>query len=190
VSVGEPSAAQAARLERLEARLEIRELIARYCFTVDARDVAGLGECFTRQGVFRSLDGKMSARGREAVIEQFHARFAVLGPSNHFTHDQIVEFAPEDPERARGLVNSHAEVIRNGEPLLASLRYHDEYRVEEGRWRFAERVLEFFYYLNPASYGEVMLSPLRNRAYPTPHAAEYPEHLESWQRYYREHPRK
>lgn len=177
------------RLRRLEARVQIRELIARYCFSVDARDIAGIGECFTRAGRFRSLDGKMDAAGRAAVIEQFHARFAVLGPSNHFTHDQLVEFQPGEPERARGIVSSHAEVIRNGEPLWAALRYRDEYCLEEGRWRFSDRVLEFFYYLNPNSYGEVMCSTLRNRAYPTPHAADYPERLESWQRYYRERPR-
>lgn len=179
-----------ARIARLEARVAIRELIARYCFTVDARDVAGLGECFTHDGRFRSLDGKMDAVGREAVIEQFHARFAVLGPSNHFTHDRLLEFVPGETHRARGLVNAHAEVVRNGEPLWASLRYHDEYRLEEGRWRFADRVLEFFYYLNPRQYGEVMLSAQRNRAYPTPHAADYPERLETWQRYYRERPAK
>jgi hypothetical protein len=179
-----------ARIARLEARAQIRDLIARYCFTVDARDIDGLGECFTRDGSFRSLDGQMQARGREAVIRQFHARFAVLGPSNHFTHDQLVEFLPDEPHRARGLVNSHAEVIRNAEPLWASLRYHDEYRWEEGRWRFADRLLEFFYYLNPGSYGDVMLSPLRNRAYPTPQAADYPERLDSWRNYYAEHPAK
>ncbi|HLW23865.1 MAG TPA: nuclear transport factor 2 family protein [Steroidobacteraceae bacterium] len=177
------------RIARLEARAEIRALIARYCFTIDARDVVGIGECFTRDGRFRSLDGKMDAVGRDAVVAQFHGRFAVLGPSNHFTHDQLVEFIEGDPSRARGLVNSHAEVVRNGEPLLAALRYHDEYRLEEGRWRFADRALEFFYYLNPREYGEVLLSPLRNRAYATPHAADYPERLESWQAYYRERPR-
>jgi ketosteroid isomerase-like protein len=178
------------RIARLEARAAIRELIARYCFTVDARDIDGLGECFTRDGRFRSLDGQMQAQGREAVIRQFHARFAVLGPSNHFTHDHLLEFLPDEPHRAHGLVNSHAEVVRNGEPLWASLRYHDEYRWEEGRWRFADRLLEFFYYLNPGSYGEVMLSAQRNRAYPTPQAADYPERLESWRNYYRQHPMK
>jgi ketosteroid isomerase-like protein len=178
------------RIARLEARAEIRELIARYCFTIDARDVEGIGACFTRDGRFRSVDGQMNAAGRDAVVEQFHGRFAVLGPSNHFTHDQLVEFTPGEPHRARGIVNSHAEVIRNGEPMLASLRYHDEYRLEEGRWRFADRALEFFYYLNPRDYGEVLRSPLRNRAYATPHAADYPERLESWQAYYRERPRR
>lgn len=177
------------RIERLEARAEIEELLARYCFAVDARDVAAIGECFTRTGAFRSQDGKMDATGRAAVIEQFHGRFAVLGPSNHFTHDRIIVFDPSDPGLARGEVNAHAEVVRNGRTLLASLRYHDEYRREEGRWRFEVRTLAFFYYVEPVRYSAVMRTTLRNEAYAQAHPADFPEALSSWQRYYREHPR-
>lgn len=175
------------RIARLEARNEIRELIARYCFTVDARDVEGIADCFTRDGAMRSLDGVMNASGRDAVIAQFHGRFAVLGPSNHFTHDHLVELDPDDADRATGLVNSHAEVVRNGEALLASLRYHDEYRREDGRWRFRLRTLSFFYYTRPGDYAAVLRDTLRNRAYAEPRPADFPESLETWQRYHREH---
>ena len=51
------------RVARLEARAEIRELVSRYCLTVDARDVQGIGQCFTEDGSFRSLDGVMNATG-------------------------------------------------------------------------------------------------------------------------------
>jgi SnoaL-like protein len=188
-STASDPAALLRRIERLEARAEIRELVGRYCFVVDERDVEGIGECFTRGGAFRSLDGKMDATGRAAVVEQFHGRFALLGPSNHFTHDHVITFDDSDPSRAQGLVNAHAEVVRNGRPLLTSLRYHDEYRYEEGRWRFHVRTLSFFYYVEPRRYQEVMLGALRNEAYASPHPADFPEGLASWQRYYREHPR-
>jgi len=177
------------RIARLEARADIRELVARYCFTIDARDMQGVGECFTESGVFRSLDGAMNAAGREAVVEQFHGRFAVLGPSNHFTHDQSLSFDELDPDRATGLVNAHAEVVRNDAAMWTSLRYHDEYRREAGRWRFQMRSLEFFYYLRPADYAEAMMGPLRNRAYAAPHPADYPENVPSWTAYYLAHSR-
>lgn len=178
----------AQRVARLEARVQIRELVARYCFVVDERDIEGIGGCFTHDGAFRSRDGRMNAEGRAAVVEQFHVRFSVLGPSNHFTHDHIIDFDDGDSAAARGLVNSHAEVVRNGQPMWASLRYHDAYRFEDGRWRFRERSLAFFYYLQPARYSEVMLSALRNHAYATPLAADFPEGLSSWQHYYRADP--
>jgi len=178
------------RIARLEARVQIRELVARYCFAIDERDIDGIGQCFTRGGSFRSLDGVMNAAGREAVIAQFHGRFAVLGPSNHFTHDHLIEFDAADPSRATGTVNSHAEVVRNGEALVASLRYHDEYRVEEGRWRFHARTLAFFYYLRPAAYPEAMTGVLRNRAYPQAQPADFPENTRHWQRYHAARPRR
>jgi hypothetical protein len=126
------------------------------CFTIDARDIEGIGQCFTRDGSFRSLDGVMNATGRDAVIAQFHGRFAVLGPSNHFTHDHVIEFDELHSDHATGIVNTHAEVVRNDEPLLASLRYHDDYRFEDGRWRCHKRTLAFFYYERPADYREIL----------------------------------
>ena len=177
------------RIARLEARAEIRELVARYCFTIDERDIEGIGQCFTHGGSFRSLDGVMNAVGREAVVAQFHGRFAVLGPSNHFTHDHVIRFDDHDATRADGLVNAHAEVVRGEQPMLASLRYHDEYRFEEGRWRFDVRSLAFFYYLRPADYREAMSGSLRNRAYQEPRSADFPEGSVHWKRYEQEYPR-
>src|ERR1700735_4824390 len=107
-STASDPAALLRRIERLQARAEIREQVGRYCFSVDDRDVEGIGEGFTRGGAFRSLDGKMDATGRAAVVEQFHGRFAVLGPSNHFTHDHVITLHESDPSRAKGLVNAHA----------------------------------------------------------------------------------
>ena len=178
------------RIARLEARAEIGELIARYCFAVDERDTDRMGACFTRDGVFRSVDGVMNASGREAVIAQFHGRFAVLGPSNHFTHDRTVSFDAAEPGRATGLVNAHAEVVRNGEALWTSLRYDDEYCLEEGHWRFRVRTLSFFYYVRPDQYAEAMRGTDRNRAYDSPRPADWPERTSSWQRYYREYPQR
>jgi len=177
------------RLARLEARVEISELLARYCFAVDARDIAGMAECFTQDGSFGSIDGTMTATGRDAVIEQFHTRFAALGPSNHFTHDHLITFDDTDATRATGVVNAHAEVVRNDQAMWSSLRYHDTYRFESGKWRFQARALEFFYYLRPADYAEAMLGPSRNHANRTPHAADYPESLATWRAYYTARPR-
>jgi hypothetical protein len=128
----------------------------------------------------------MNAQGRETVVELFRGRFTVLGPSNHFSHDKIITFDESDPDRATGLVLSHAEMHRRGQPMITAIRYQDAYRREEGRWRFAERVLRFFYYVPAAQYLDA-LGPglaLRNRAYDTPVAADWPEALDTWKQYY------
>ena len=176
----------AQRIQAVEDRLALRELVARYCMAVDDRNIDALAALFTPDAVFRSQDGVMSAHGRSAIIEQFHSRFSALKTTNHVAHDQIIEFDRVDPQRATGLVPSHAEVWRNGQALITALRYQDQYRCHEGRWCFAERSLSFLYYLPVAEYAEGLGSRLRMRAYGDQRPADYPEGLASWRRYHRE----
>jgi ketosteroid isomerase-like protein len=177
------------RIRRLEDQAEIRQLVSRYCFVVDDRDLEGMADCFTAEGRFRSADGVMDARGREAIIDQYHGRFAVLGPGVHITHDHVVDFDDADADRATGRVSCSAELVRHGKPMLVALRYEDEYRRDaDGRWRFADRLLLFFYYLDAREYADGLVSGHRNRAYGEPAPADFPEPLASWQRYYAEHP--
>jgi uncharacterized protein (TIGR02246 family) len=173
------------RIRVLEDRTELRELVARYGVAVDDRDIDALTELFTPDGSFSSVDGVMSALGREAVIQQFHGRFAALQATNHIAHEQILDFGP-DPDAAEGLVTSHAEVCRNERVFVAALRYRDRYRRHEGRWRFAGRLLSFLYYLPVEEYAEGLASRLRVRVYGDRRPADYPESLPAWRRYHRE----
>lgn len=173
------------RIRRIEDRLEIRELAGRYGFAVDDRNIGELERLFTPEATFRSKDGVMDARGRVAVMEQFRGRFSVLGPSNHFTHDHLIAFG-DSPDCATGLVSSHAEVWRNGQALLGSLRYEDVYQRHEGRWCFSDRLLSFFYYMPVVEYADGLGSRLRMRAYGDQRPADFPEALASWREYHGE----
>jgi hypothetical protein len=73
--------------------------------------------------------------------------------------------------------------------MWTSLRYHDEYRREKSRWHFHVRALAFFYYLRPADFADAMLGTLRNHAYRTQHAADFPKALATWRAYYKGRPR-
>ncbi len=179
----------AERVRRLEDREAIRELIARYGYVVDGRDIDTLADLFTADGCFRSSDGVIDAHGREAVIRTFHGRYAALQFSLHWTHDCIVEFDPADADRATGLVGSHAEVHRNGVTMIAALQYQDRYRRESGRWRFADRLLSFIYYVPVEQYAAALGRSDRMRAYESPRAADLPEPLASWRDYARRFPR-
>lgn len=173
----------AARLQRLEDRAAIEELIARYAIAVDDRDLDALGALFTPDGAFRSKDGVMNARGRAAVLEQFRGRFSALAISNHFSHDRILTFS-ERPGEAHGLITAHAEVWRNGRALIAALRYEDTYHRHEGRWCFADRLLAFLYYLPVEEYAQALGDRLRMRAYGDRRPADFPESLPNWQLYH------
>jgi len=174
------------RVRRLEDRTAIGELVARYCLVMDNREVEAIEALFTPDVRIWSADGVMDARGRPAAVEMFRGRFAVLGPSNHFTHDRIVEFDPVDHDRASGLVLAHAEMQRKGQPMLAAIRYRDLYQRCEGRWRFRERGLSFMYYVPTAEYLDAFGAGVasRMRAYEHATPADWPEQLPSWQRFY------
>ncbi|MEO7634035.1 MAG: nuclear transport factor 2 family protein [Sphingomicrobium sp.] len=172
----------AARIDRLEAESAIRALAARYCFAIDNHDLAAVADLFTADARVFSRDGVMDARGRDAVLRQYEQRFAVLGPSNHVSHDHWIRCG-DDPDRAEGLLSAHAELWRNQTTMVTALRYDDIYRREDGEWRFAERALSFLYYVPLSDYPAILGAGDRMRAYDQSAEADYPERLPSWKDY-------
>lgn len=172
-----------ARVARLEAESQIRGLIARYCFTIDDRDLDGIAALFAEDAVVRSADGVMNAKGRAAIMEQYRGRFAVLGPGQHVMHDVALEFVGDGTREASGMVSGHAELWRKETMMVTALRYHDRYRNTDDGWKFAERVISFLYYVPLSDYPGILGVRDRNRAYDRPGPADYPEALPSWRAY-------
>lgn len=166
------------RLTAVEDRLAIAELLARYCFGIDNRDLVTVGELFTPNARFATLDGSRNSIGREAIVAGFEKRYDVLGATNHIVHHHTIQF--EGPARARGEVSSHAEVWRNEQAQLAALRYQDTYEKENGVWRFAERIQTFLYYVPVERYAQVLGQLERNLSGTQPKAADFPERLPTY----------
>jgi ketosteroid isomerase-like protein len=175
------------RLARLEAESAIRGLIARYCFTIDDRDLPCIADLFTDDARVASEDGVMEARGLHAIMEQYHGRFSVLGPGAHYMHDIALDFPDSDPGEAIGRVSGHAELWRRGQMMVAGLRYRDRYRRTPAGWRFAERIIGFLYYVPVEQYPNILAHADRNRAYDAPRPADYPEALPTWTAYEEAH---
>lgn len=142
------------RLRRLEDRADLAELVAFYGFVMDERDLVLVGELFCPDGQVRSPDGVFHASGLAQVQAAYEARYEVLGATNHVSHGHVVRFDADDPDRARGLVSAHAEVVRHGVSKVVALRYEDVYHRHDGRWRFEDRVMSYLYYLPVAEYDD------------------------------------
>ena len=170
------------RIARLEAESQIRQLIARYCFTVDDRKRDAIAALFAEDAVVRSADGVMDARGVEAIMLQYEGRFAALGPGAHYMHDVQLDFIGEGNVDATGRVSGHAELERHGQMMVAGLRYADRYRNTADGWRFQERVISFLYYVPIGEYPDILLHRDRNRAYAEPKPADFPETIAGWER--------
>jgi hypothetical protein len=169
------------RVRRLEDRAEIQELAVLYGFIMDERDEDGIRQVFTEDGTLRSQDGVFAASGIEEIVTTYLARFKALGPTNHYSHGHVVRFDDADPDAAFGLLASHAEVSRNGVAMQVALRYKDTYRRVEGKWRIADRLMSYMYYLPVTEYAEGLGDRNSVRAYGDQRPSDWPESLYSEQ---------
>ena len=171
----------ARRIDRLESRNAIQELVSSYAIACDEQDIARLRELFTQDASFGSASGRMQASGGDAICALLAGALANRGPSCHWTHDVIVRCDPEDADRASGTVYSHAETTPDAVVSLAAMRYHDEYRREAGIWRFQRREISYLYYVPAEHYPAGLNQELRVHAGGSALPADYPESLPAWQ---------
>jgi hypothetical protein len=171
------------RLQRVEDRLAIQDLISRYGITLDDRRYNEVGELYTEDARFwqHVPAAGTDVRGRREIVEFYRQRLGNVGPSYHYHHGHIVEFI--DARTARGVVTAHAEMGVEGRMVLVGFRYHDLYaKGIDDRWRFAERETWFHYFM-PADELPARYSDEIRRTWPgEPLAADLPESLPSYQR--------
>jgi uncharacterized protein (TIGR02246 family) len=171
------------RLEAIETRLALRELLSLYAYAVDNRDIDGLADLFADDAVFGTRNGSFVAHGRAAIAAEFRAQLGQMGPSFHYVHDHILDLDPADRTRAQGVATAHAEVRRADGLWHTAIRYHDHYVRQGGRWRFQGRELAFLYYVRAREDG--WSDPERrviNRHGAVP--ADWPEALPSWKAFH------
>ena len=101
------------RVARLEAREQIRELVAEYSMAVDDRDIPTIARLFATDAVFGDADGTLTVEGRDAIAEFYTTRLGSMGPTFHFPHSHRIDFVDDDnatgvarPRRA-GLWRQH-----------------------------------------------------------------------------------
>ncbi|MFF5992691.1 nuclear transport factor 2 family protein [Prauserella flavalba] len=165
------------RLTRIEDRTEITDLAVLYGYVMDERDIPGIRRIFCEDATLRSADGVFAASGIDEIVRVYQGRFAALRATNHFTHGHVIRFDDGDPGSAHGLLASHAEVVRDGKPMVVALRYRDRYRRTPEGWRFADRLMSYMYYVDVREYADALGDALRVRAYGDRRPADWPEVL-------------
>ena len=175
------------RLDQLESKDAIRALCTSYAVACDEHDMPRLMSLFTADACFTAPNGSMVAQGRDAIETMFIETFKTRGPAFHWTHDIVVTIDDASPDKATGLVLSHAETSPNGTVSLAAMRYRDNYERQNGRWQFARREISFLYYVPATEYASGLNNADRvfmgDRRMP----ADYPESLPHWQAFIAEH---
>lgn len=112
-------------------RAAIADLAARYCHATDARDPAALGALFATDGVLELP--QHTARGRAEV--EAGAR-TERPPMRHWTTNVVIE---PDGDGARARCYILLTGAGREAPVIATGKYEDQLRREDGRWVFAHR---------------------------------------------------
>lgn len=135
------------RLAAIEAKDEIRELTARYCHAVVDGDVDAIVDLFCSDGTFRMR--KFSASGPEELRKMYEGG---IGNKTHkpFIQNHVIDL--EGPTEASGRCSVEIRIFQDGRAMTAAGHYLDRYRVEDGRWRFADRFYNA-YHLAPWATG-------------------------------------
>jgi ketosteroid isomerase-like protein len=148
-------------IDRVVARDEIRQLVARYAVAMDAPDLDAVAELFVDD--VRLGHGR---HGRAALRDDLaHARrdmpLTILNVGTH-----VIEV--EDADHARGIVYCRGELQMGEAWVVQLIQYRDTYERRDGDWLFVRRQHLLWY------GREVGTSPL---GLPP---ADWPEHDTGW----------
>jgi hypothetical protein len=148
--VAGPQAELAVRLERLdrvESRLAIAELIHTYarCIRYDRPDE--VGALFTKDGFFELREGhpdqaEFTVKFRYEGRDNVHTQMSINKGSAHpvpLIHNLIVELTG-DSATANCVMNG--SIYGSSQAIMGE--YRDRFRREQGKWLFSERIFTIF----------------------------------------------
>ena len=131
--------ALSARLDRLEALEEIRQLAAKYAVALDMRDLDSLVNLFVDDV---RVPGQLSGRAALRRWYDVELRHDLLG-SAHGVLGHVIDV--HDTTHATGLVYSRNDLETASVWVIELLAYLDSYERRDGRWFFVKRRPLFWY---------------------------------------------
>ena len=134
----------AARLQRLEDREQILELLTAYGATLDRHDFAAFGQLFAEDATY--VSGPAPTRGR-AAIQSLLEKMITRNPSNLPPPNYHLFFNPSiHIEGDRATAQSKGaytvpDAATKATQLIFFISYHDTFVRRDGQWVFQQRLL-------------------------------------------------
>jgi len=126
------------RLERVEAQLAIGQLVARYAWAVDGRDIGGLVALFAED-----VDCGRWGTGRDALAEFYRRTLTAFRRSIHLVAGHVIDL--RGPDRASGVTYCRAEHEVGAQWIVQAFVYFDDYERCDRSWVFRRRRLASWY---------------------------------------------
>lgn len=147
-----------ARIERIEDRIAISELRARYSFLVDQGEGHVAVKLFTEEGEFHGPI--KSYRGHKEQLTHYDEH--VLSGMWHFNTNEIIRI---EGNTASGECYCFMPCSFENESYVCACRYDDLLAKQDGVWKFTSRTVTFFYFvpLKEGWAGERMQFPSKSK---------------------------
>lgn len=128
-----------ARIDELESRATIRDLVSDYCHGIDGADWSLFGSVWHVDGIWEAGLPTGPIEGREKIVEAGkEMSAAVFTESHHLASNVRLDF--ESPDRALGVCNAECIGVNSQATLVtASVTYNDIFERRGGHWKFARR---------------------------------------------------
>jgi len=124
------------RLDRLEARAEIQQLVARYAITLDGRDAEAWAALYSPDV---KVGPPINGCGRDDLVAWFRAKCSYWYRSMHVIGVHQIDLDADDPDRATGLAQCRVEQEIGARFVTTAFLYRDAYVRVDGRWLFEHR---------------------------------------------------
>jgi 3-phenylpropionate/cinnamic acid dioxygenase small subunit len=132
------------RIDELESRAAINELLAEYCRGCDTNDEEAFIAIWhdDAQYPLGPLFGEF--KGHDGIREAIHIIWDALPTTRHWTTNAVITFQDADHARSRSDVTFECTDTQ-GRFLSGAATYHDEFERRDGVWKFTKRVVDTQY---------------------------------------------
>lgn len=168
-----------ARVQRLEAMEEIRQLASRYALALDSRDVDTLVSLFV-EDIHVSEDSS----GREAMAEWWDPILRPYTTTFHLIGNHVIDLVDED--HATGVVYCRPEHEVGDLWVVMPMQYWDRYERRDGHWYFRSRKPHVFYAADVLEHPLQVEDRFHFPDNPLITKATLPEKWGSWQAFWAE----
>jgi ketosteroid isomerase-like protein len=136
------------RLDEMESRAAITDLIAGYCEGVDRRDLDRFMSLWHDDAEYLIPGGRGDFYGTDGIRKSQEVIGAVWKETYHWTTNHTVSF--ESPDRATGRSDAFAMCVKpEGQVCYVGCTYHDVYERRGGSWKFSRRLVERYFVSAP-----------------------------------------
>lgn len=162
------------RIDRLESREAIRQLVSHYGVLIDSRDLDGLTRLFVED-----VRVTRESRGHPAMSAHLEGLCRQFTTSIHFVGNQTVTFL--DRDHAEGVVYCRAEHEVGDQWIVMAIQYWDRYERRSDTWQFTGRKVKHWYAVDML---ERPVGPDKTRWSTPGGPATIPDDYPSWARFW------